>query len=154
MAANPASLHPQDDTLRLTRRFKAPREKVFRAFTEIETFRKWFGPAGTTVTKAEMDVRQGGRYSVTARSAEGKLFSVEGVYREVRPYERLGMTWTWAQGDFAGVETLLTIVFRDADGGAEIELTHSLMPSAEMRERHNHGWNGSFERLAALVASR
>jgi uncharacterized protein YndB with AHSA1/START domain len=152
MAANSAAQQRQDDTLHMTRRFKAPREKVFRAFTDIETFRKWFGPPGCSVIKAEMNVHPGGRYRLTIRSPEGTLRNLEGVYREVRPHERLVLTWTLADGDFAGRETLLTLEFRDADGGTELALSHAMMPDAEMRNRANHGWNGSFDRLDALLA--
>ena len=71
------------ETLRLTRHFNAPREVVFRAFTDHDEVKKWWGPKGTTCTMAKCDVRPGGRYHIEMLTAEGNTHVLDGEYREV-----------------------------------------------------------------------
>ncbi len=58
-------------TLRLTRTFAAPREKVFRAWTDPEELKKWFGPVGYATPMAEVDLRVGGKYQLGMRKLPG-----------------------------------------------------------------------------------
>ena len=75
---------PTDLELVLTRRFHAPRELVFDAWTQCEHFSRWYGPAGWTVPHCTMELRPGGKWSVTMRSPDGSMeMSLGGEYREV-----------------------------------------------------------------------
>ena len=60
------------EALRLSRRLKAPREAVFRAFTDPVALAKWFGPEGVQVTDVEVDLRAGGAYSMVFGDTYGK----------------------------------------------------------------------------------
>lgn len=140
--------------LRITRRFAAPRETVFRAFTDVDVFKRWWGPKGFTCPAAELDVRPGGRYRVEMLSPDGDTFVLEGAYRKVTPPAKLVFSWTWKEGGMAGHETLVTLEFRDLGAdGTELSLTHETLPGAEWVERHHHGWSGSLDRLAETLAA-
>jgi len=138
--------------LRLTRRLAAPREAVFRAFTEPEAMVQWWGPEGMDVPEIRMDVRVGGGWRTCMRSPAGDLHCVAGVYREISPPERLVMTWAWEGDDGPGRETLVTLEFHDRDGETELVLIHENLASVEAAEKHQMGWTSSFNCLAQYLA--
>jgi uncharacterized protein YndB with AHSA1/START domain len=130
---------------------------VFRAFTDTEVFKKWWGPKSTTCPVADIDARPGGRYHVEMVSEDGNsTYILEGEFREFRevtPPSRLVYTWVWQNGGFKGVETLVTLDFHDRDGETELVLRHDMLPGAVAHEQHGHGWSGAFDCLADLLAS-
>lgn len=139
-------------TLRLTRVFAAPREKVFRAWTSAEALTQWWGPLGHGTASAEVDLRAGGRYRLGMRKLpDGAIFYLSGAYREVKAPEKLVYTWRWEAEPEYG-ETLVTIEFRDRGTSTEVVLTHELFPTETMREQHGQGWSGCLDRLADLLA--
>jgi uncharacterized protein YndB with AHSA1/START domain len=73
----------------LARVFDAPRDVVFKAWTEREQVSRWFGPKGFTATTLEMDVRVGGRWRFELCAPDGTRFDNRVVFLEVRPPERL-----------------------------------------------------------------
>ncbi len=138
-------------TLNLRRIFKAPREKVFRAWTDPEELKKWWGPEGYVTLSAEVDLRVGGKYRFGMRKLpDGEIFYLTGVYREVRAPERLVYTWRWEAKPEMG-ETLVAVEFREVGGSTEVVLTHEFFPTATARDDHNRGWNGCLDRLAKLL---
>jgi uncharacterized protein YndB with AHSA1/START domain len=139
------------EALRLTRRFKAPREAVFRAFTDPVALAKWFGPEGVQVTNVEVDLRSGGTYSMVFGEEDGESHGLSGVYREISPPERLVMTWAWDHGDMAGVETLVTIEFAVAGAETELTLTHEKLPSRNALDMHTQGWTSTFNCLDRVI---
>jgi uncharacterized protein YndB with AHSA1/START domain len=139
------------EALRLTRRFKAPREAVFRAFTDPVALAKWFGPEGVQVTNVEVDLRSGGTYSMVFGEEDGESHGLSGVYREISPPERLVMTWAWDHGDMAGVETLVTIEFAVAGAETELTLTHEKLPSRTALDMHTQGWTSTFNCLDRVI---
>ena len=140
-----------DTTLRLSRTFAASRERVFRAFTDPEELKHWFGPSDEyEVPVAEVDLRVGGRYRLDLRTPSGNLYRVAGVYREIRSPERLVYTWRWEVGDDVG-ETLVTLEFRSLGGSTEVSLTHERFPTPAARDLHRGGWGGSLDRLSRRV---
>ena len=140
------------EALRLSRRLKAPREAVFRAFTDPAALAKWFGPEGVQVTDVEVDLRTGGAYSMVFGETDGSSHGLSGIYREISPPERLVMTWVWDHGVMAGVETLVTIEFGAAGAETELTLTHEKLPSQESLDMHSQGWTSTFNCLDQLVA--
>ncbi len=144
-----------DRTLIMTRIFDAPRELVFAAWTEPDHLARWWGCAGTKVTRFTGDFRVGGGFRVTMRLEDGSDHRVCGVCREfVRP-ERL--SFTWASEDENGVlghETVVTVSFADLDGRTELTLHQAEFESVDMRDQHETGWTMSFDRLVAFVADR
>ena len=137
--------------LRLSRRFKAPRESVFRAFTQPSELAQWFGPEGVNVENVRIDLRPGGSYSLDFHEKDGEVHPLSGVYREINPPELLVMTWTWGHGAMAGVETLVTIELAEADGETELTLIHEGLPSQEFHDLHSQGWASTFNCLDQLI---
>jgi len=140
-----------ETTLRLRRTFKPPREQVFRAWTDPEELKKWWGPEGYATPSAEVDLRVGSKYRPGMRKLpDGGIFSLSGIYREVLPPERLVYTRRWEAKPEMG-ETLVTVEFREVGRSTEVILTHEFFPTTQARDDHNRGWNGCLDRLAKLL---
>ena len=102
-------------SLTIKRRFNAPPEKVFAAWTDPEKIKRWMGPGEIKALSAESDPRTGGRYRWRMKSPDGEEHDVSGVYREVIPNEKLVFTWAWKSTPER--ESLVTLTFkRDGDG--------------------------------------
>ena len=99
-------------TLRLTRQFSAPRERVFAAWTTPEALKRWWCPPGWVPERIEVDLRTGGTYSLGMRESKGRsVVSIQGRFLEVRAPKRLVYTWRW-NGAFEGMpETQVTVEF-------------------------------------------
>ena len=142
-----ASVASRPVTVEITRTFTAPRDRVFRAWTDAKELACWFAPSPDyTIVVPELELHAGGRYVVEMHHKGGNVHRVEGSYREVSPPEKISFTWRW-QGNEAAGESVVSVYFRDLGKTTEIRLTHELLPSAEEREKHSHGWNGCFEQL-------
>ena len=138
-------------TLQLTRTFAAPREKVFRAWTDPEEVKKWFHPPGYETPSAEIDLRVGGKYRLGMRKLpDGEVFYLSGSYREVRRPERLVYTWQWEAEPELG-DTLVTVQFHDRGGSTEVVLTHELFPTEKARQEHERGWSGGLDNLVKIL---
>jgi glutathione S-transferase len=147
---------PDRFELQQTRFIRAPREKVFAAFTDEAMLRHWHCPRGLSVPHSHSDPRAGGEWQLQMRARDGSRFVVGGVYREVKPPERLVYTWAW-QGDdspMAGVETLVEVDFLARDDGTELRLRHSGFPAAAARDAHAVGWRSTLNRLLDAVDAR
>ena len=140
-------------TLKMSRRFAAPRERVFAAWTERELVARWFGPETVKCEVHKWDARPGGVYSLTMHHADGEETPLSGVFQEISPPERLVYSWTWGgSGGMAGRETLLTLEFEDAGDETVLHLSHSLLPDKDWAEKHSMGWGSSFNSLDAALA--
>ena len=140
-----------ENVLHLRRTFAAPRDKVFGALTRPEEIRRWFGPTeGYSAPSVEVDLRPWGAYGIVLKSPEGKFHRLSGIYREVRPPDRLVYTWRWeGEGDIG--ESLVTLDLRDAAGGTELSITQEPFPTRKSRDDHEGGWNGSLARLERIL---
>jgi uncharacterized protein YndB with AHSA1/START domain len=141
----------------LTRLIGAPREKLFRCWTEPELLKQWFAPLPYTITHAELDVRTGGSNYIVMRSPEGQDMPLRGVYLEVVPNARVvftdAYTTPWEPSDkpfFTGI-----ITFED-EGGKTRYTARALHWTDEDCEAHekmgfHEGWGQCADQLAALA---
>jgi len=136
----------QHDSLLLTRFYSVAPEKVWRAWTEPDALRVWFGQADSPVWAAEMDVRAGGRYRLVLREPSGLHYSVQGTFHEVTPPRRLVFTWEQRGSPYEG-ESLITVELRALRGGTELSFT--LDPVFDPRSPD--AWRGDFKRLGRLL---
>ena len=148
-----------ETVLRLTRRFEAPRERVFDAWTNPDVLRRWWAAQPDWEgAEAEVDLRPGGRYRLSMRdTGSGATHTVAGEYTEVRRPERLAYTWSWEgePTEMSGSERTLVVVEFLEDGGAtEVVLTHSGFANGQIREMHAHGWQGCLDNLGRRVFGR
>jgi len=156
-----ATISEDNIKLQLTRVFDAPRELVFKAWTDANQFAQWFGAAacgGGSLRSVKSDARVGGKYRLQVRKGDGEFFTTVGVYREVKPPERLVFTWQFekdgSSDDFEEVEPpemLVTIELKARGQQTELTLTHEKFASVESRDRHNEGWNRCLNELGKFV---
>lgn len=143
-----------DDALVLTRHFKASPARLFAAFTERPLLQAWYGPQTHTCPHCEIDARVGGKYRVEMHSPSGGVHVVTGEFREIAPPERLVYTWGWLRGQGRSPETLVTLTFRERDGGTDLTLEQTGFATREERDAHNQGWTSSFNALEAMLDGR
>ena len=155
----------------ITRIFDAPRDLVWKAFTDPQHMKQWWGPKGFTVIASKMDLRPGGTYHYGMKAPDGSAMWGKFVYREVVAPER--MVFINSFSDEAGgitrhpmaptwpLEMLSTFTFEEAPGG-KTKLTIRWSPhNATDEERKTfdaghasmtQGWGGTMEQLAAYLA--
>src|SRR5579875_872573 len=103
--------------LMINRTINAPRERVFRAWTEAAELDRWFFPDPEIVTKSTVDLRVGGAYRIEMHRKDGHVFGAHGVYREINRPGRIVFTWTADNcGDSVVQDSVVTVEFFDVDG--------------------------------------
>lgn len=137
-------------SLKLSTIVRAPRAKVFAAWTTAETLRRWFAPGDRQPEPAVLDVRVGGSFRFIMQG-ENDAPTAIGEYVEVVRDERLVFTWGW-DGD-PSRPTLVTVTFRDVGGGTEVTLLHERFTTGETRDHHRMGWQGILDKMPALFAT-
>ncbi len=138
-----------DRELLITRLFDAPRDLVFAAWTDPDHLMAWWGPAEFPANSIKADVRPGGRWRHSLRSAEdGRELHHEGEFREIVPPERLVFTFAWDGEE----ETLVTVIFADHDGKTLMTFHQAPFDTLANRDGHIEGWDSSFDRLVEHLA--
>jgi uncharacterized protein YndB with AHSA1/START domain len=155
----------------ISRTFAAPRESVWRAWTEPGQLAQWWGPRAFTNPVCDLDLRPGGAYRIVMRSPEGTEYPLSGVFREVVPLRRLVLTMdpsghpdAWhdqinphrRKGENAAGILLQTVTFEEVGGQTRLTV-RTRFESAAIRDAMvkmgmNEGWSQSLDRLAAVVA--
>lgn len=135
----------------LRRTYPVPRERVYAAWTDPEIAARFLGPGDVVCSDITMDVRLGGRYSLTMNSPEMGKMTARGTYVEVKAPERLSMTWRWEEDDPAEeYDSLLTLEFHDRNGATDFVLRHEKIATQESRDRHEGGWTAIVDQLAGI----
>lgn len=143
-----------DRTLTVTRHLSAPRETVFRAWTDPSELVRWWGPEGVTIPVCEVDLRPGGAWRTCMLGSQGQENICSGVYREIAEPERLEFTWAWETDGVRGHETIITVEFHERDGGTDFVLTQRVFETAKSRDDHGMGWSSSMMCLERHLATR
>jgi uncharacterized protein YndB with AHSA1/START domain len=146
-----------DRDLILRRVIDAPRDKVFKAWTDPELLKQWFAPKPFTTPVVELDVRAGGANLIVMRGPDGQDMPNRGVYLEVIKNERLVFTdaytkaWEPAENPFMTVE----LTFNDVGGKTDYtaRVKHRSVADREAHEKmgFHQGWAQCAEQLASLV---
>jgi uncharacterized protein YndB with AHSA1/START domain len=143
----------------LTRTLNAPRDKVFRAWTEPELLRQWFAPKPWTTPVAECDVRPGGANFIVMRGPDGQEFPNRGVYLEVVKNERLVFTDAYTEAWQPAEKPFITVIltFEDAGGGKTRYTARARHWTVADREAHekmgfHEGWGLCTDQLESLAA--
>jgi uncharacterized protein YndB with AHSA1/START domain len=148
----------------ITRLVNAPRERVWKAWTDPEQVKKWWGPKPFTSPVAKIDLRVGGRYLLSMHSPDGQNYFSGGTYREIVPLVR-----TVADDEFTdehgkplprsayGWPPELPAVFRvtfslaDEDGKTRVTVRYQDWPPSQQRDQARLGWNSQLDRLEELL---
>jgi uncharacterized protein YndB with AHSA1/START domain len=156
------------DEVIVIRTFDAPRDLVWKAWTQPERFKRWWGPKDFTTPVAKMDVRVGGEFLGCMRSSDGHDYWSKGVYREIVRPERLVMTDSFADeeghtvpasyysmGDDWPLEMLVSVTLEERDGKTKLTLKHSGIEGFTDTDLENmrQGWNESFDKLDDALES-
>lgn len=135
-------------SLEIKRLINAPRERVYRAWTDPAQLKEWWGPEGVRTRKIAADVRVGGEYRWELINQDGEEMTVHGEYRELVPNSKIVFTWQWDDDEaWKDRTSVVTVEFSDRDGGTEVRLTHVQLPSEPSRDRHTEGWASVLDRL-------
>ena len=156
----------------ISRVFDAPRDLVWKCFTEPNRMAQWWGPKGSTIVASKMDLRIGGTYHGAMRDPGGNVMWAKFVYREIVEPERL--VWVHSFSDEAGgltrhplsptwpLEMLTTVTFDEpirGQTGVTIRWSPINASTDEQKtfdaahDSMRGGWGGTFDRLAAYVAT-
>lgn len=134
--------------LKIERVIHAPRERVFKAWTDPKLAVQWWGPKAYPATFLEMDVSVGGAWRGMLRSvADGTVLSHRGVFREIVEPSLISFTFAWDAEGERGMETLVTLTFEDLGGKTRFTLHQSPFITAGERDGHVEGWNSALNRL-------
>lgn len=158
LAATPAT-----HELNIARTFNAPRELVWRAWTDPEMAKHWSGPKQFLAFHIELGKKPGDRWRIGLRgNRPGTSIPTEiwqgGILREFVPPERLVYTYAWENRAAVGLpvdgdphETVITVRLEEHGGKTTMHFHQAFFATAAERDGHNGGWNSSFERLEELV---
>ena len=156
----------------ISRTFDAPRDLVWKAFTEPERMKEWWGPKGFSVIHSKMDFRPGGTYHYGMKAPDGTPMWGKFVYREIAPLER--MVFVNSFSDEAGgvtrhpmhqtwpLEMVSTFTFEEQPGDKTKFTVRWVPHSATEDERKTfeagqdsmtQGWSGTMDQLASYLAS-
>lgn len=142
---------PKGFKLTVTRVIQAPVEMVFRAWTEPEQLRQWFGPAEATCLSLTADIKNGGAFRIHMVSKTGDHIAI-GEYLEIIPNQRLRFSWSWES--YAMPDSVVTVVFEDLGPATRLTLIHEGLPDQEDAEQHTHGWTSLVEKFMRLMEER
>jgi len=148
----------------IERVFDAPLELVWRAWSEPDLFKRWWGPEHFTAPVAQINFRVGGRYLNCMRAPDGQDYWSTGMYTEIVPQERIVYTDSFADekgnavpADHYGMsgfpmEMKVIVTLGEENGKTKMTLCHAGLPAGEMGDQTSAGWNQSFDKLAAELA--
>ncbi|MEX0589972.1 MAG: SRPBCC domain-containing protein [Xanthobacteraceae bacterium] len=154
----------------ISRTFKASRERLWKAFTELEQMKQWFGPKGFTAKYAKQDFRPGGVYHYQLVSPEGHEMWGKMAYREIVPPSRIVFVNSFSDAE-GGLtrhpmspgwpqQMLTTVTFTEE--GDKTRFTVEWLPIDpsdeewrtfdQGRDSMKQGWTGTFEQLEEYLA--
>ena len=135
-------------SLEIKRLIKAPRDRVYAAWTNPAQLKQWFGPENVQTHDFIAEVRVGGKFRWDLTSSEGERMAVGGEYHELRPGRKIVFTWQWEDDEaWENNVSIVTVELTDRDGGTELRLTHERLPNEASRDGHTRGWNSALDKL-------
>jgi uncharacterized protein YndB with AHSA1/START domain len=168
--SSPESAEDDEDDLVVSRIFNAPRDLVFKAWTEPDHLEAWWGPKGWTIAVKKMDLRPGGIFHYVMHRPQGQMWG-KFVYREIVGPERIVFVNCFAnekgesvRGPFdpnLPVEILHTVLFTEAHGKTTLTLRGHPINATEVerktyagfRDSMKQGFGGTFDRLDEYLAN-
>jgi uncharacterized protein YndB with AHSA1/START domain len=153
-ARSNAATEAAERELVITRIFDAPRNLVFKAWTEPHHLVHWYGPRGFTVPSYTLDLQPGGAWRSCMLSPEGREYWVRGVFREIVEPERLVFTYAHENEDgVRGHEMLVTVTFVDHGEKTKLTLHQAIFESIKDRDAHQGGWSSALDCLTEYLGT-
>jgi uncharacterized protein YndB with AHSA1/START domain len=144
----------QEHTITIERILDAPRELVWRAFTEPDELTKWWGPAGFTTPreKIEVDFKPGGTFRLTMIGPDGQEYPNYGHYGIVEPSERFSFGGTMDDNPMMkSVETTIEFMALE-DKLTKVIVSSRMVCAEELLVMATAGWNSQLDKLAPVLA--
>jgi uncharacterized protein YndB with AHSA1/START domain len=145
-------------TVSIKRTIASPVDMVWKAWTDPETFKEWWGPYDYSCTICKIDLRVGGKYLYNMKGKNGDEMYGTGIYKEIVPKRKLVMTDNFSDekgnitdapegmpGDWPK-DLLITIELQEKNSNTEISFTQQGIP-VEAYEDCINGWSESFDKL-------
>lgn len=145
----------QASVLTIQRTFEAPRDLVYRLWTDPEHLKRWCCPKGFSIPVSEGKVREGGWFKTCMRSPDGQDHWLGGKYLELTAPSKIVFTHAWL--DESGEpehETLVTVTLENDAGRTRLTLHQAHFVSDASRDGHRGGWEETLDNLAAHLARR
>ena len=146
-------------TIFIKRIFNLPLNTIWKAFTEPESFKKWWGPDGYTCPDCSIDFKIGGKYLISMQGVDEKKIWSTGTYKEIIPLKKIVYTDSFAdsKGNIApasyykmpgewALKLLVTLEFEEVNGKTNLSMQHVGLP-VEMSDDCMKGWQQSFDKL-------
>jgi uncharacterized protein YndB with AHSA1/START domain len=153
-------MKPQEWDHSFTRFIDAPRERVFKAWTDPKDLAHWWGPKGFTNPVCEVDARPGGAIRIDMRGPDGIVYPMKGIVHEISEPARIVFTSS-AFEDEAGeplFQVLNTVIFIGHMGRTKVSVTANVVKAApsvsDALAGMEEGWSQSLDRLADLLEKR
>lgn len=143
----------------ITRTFKAPRELVWRAWTDPKHVMQWWGPNGFSNSSCEADLRTGGRFTLNMCAPDGNTYPCTGIYREIVEPERIVYDSEADESHPCGAglppRSRVTVTFTEQDGKTTLTL-HTRFETVARKEAANAAgfsvsWGEALDRLATHI---
>ena len=135
-------------SLEITRVIKAPRDRVYAAWTNPVQLREWFGPENVQTRSLVAEARVGGRFRWELTNSEGEEMTVYGEYRELELNRKIVFSWQWEDDEsWEYNDSVVTVELDDIDDGTQLRLIHEKLPNEESRDGHSRGWNSALDKL-------
>ena len=147
---------PGKQEMTITREFDAPRELVFKAFTDPRLVPQWWGPRRLSTLVDKLDAKSGGQWRFINRDPDGNEYGFHGVYHEILAPERIIDTFEFEGLPEAGHVCLETLTLEALSGGRTRLIAQSVFQSVADRDGAlqsgmEEGLNESYERLTELL---
>ena len=140
-------------SLEIKRLIRAPRDRVYAAWTDPAQLKQWFGPENVQTRDLIADLRVGGKFRWDLTTAEGEKMTCRGEYREPQPGRKIVFTWQWEDDETReNHPSVVTVELADADGGTELRLRHEQLPNEDSRDGHTRGWESALDKLAKFFS--
>lgn len=150
------------ETLQLKHHLNASPEQVFAAWSKPEALNQWFGPHSHNCKVETFEFKTGGKYQIRliptgdvddpdCHGDTSQDSVCAGEFVKISEPNRIVMTFNWIENGADMGDTLLSIEIMQANDGTDLVLTHEKIPSEELREAHQGGWQGSLECLEEFI---
>lgn len=148
--SNPTTMSDLD--LVIQRQFDAPRELVFKAWTDPERLMHWWAMEGAAAPACSIDLRVDGSWRAAVVEPNGTQHWAHGRYVEIDAPERIVFTFNWEAAEDKH-DTLVTVSLAEIDGRTTMTFHQATFRTVKERDEHNEGWSSCFDQLAAYLAA-
>jgi uncharacterized protein YndB with AHSA1/START domain len=120
---------------------------AFDACIESDRLAQWWGPAGFTAPRVDLEVREGGHFRIEMQPPDGAAFHLRGEFLEVDPPRRLVYTFEWEEPDSDDRTTVVSLSFLDHGAGTRLVVDQGSFASEARLSLHEAGWTDTLDRL-------